>query len=155
MLRRYNAAARAGLAAAADVAAQVELRLIQQLTGSLATRLREGLRELPGLTITDAPPSFDDETAARLGASRCAIVCFECVSAPAGPPIPAEEIKESLAARQIGVSVSPPCHTFDDAAWARPASLRLSPHYFNTEAEVDLVVRAVGETLAAIRTAGC
>ena len=47
----------------------------------------------------------------------------------------------------MGVSLSPPIHTFDDAARRRSYSLRASPSYFNTEAEVDRFIAAVSEVL--------
>ena len=58
------------------------------------------------------------------------------------------EIKRRLAKKQINVSVSRPGSTLLDAlARNLPRLVRASPHYYNTEAEVDALVEAVNETV--------
>lgn len=141
-------ALRAGLAVAADEARA--LGRLGDVPVRLAARLRAGLAAVPGVELRDAPAAFDDDAAAAEGASRAAIVCFVCAgSAAGGRAVESQRVVDELAARRIGVSASPPRHTFDDTQWARPASVRASPSHLNTEAEVDALVAAVREIVAA------
>ena len=94
-----------------------------------------------------ARPASAASCHAALGAARCAIVAFEAQSV-AG--VPSEALHEALAAQRIAVSLSGPKHTFDQAQWAQPAVVRVSPSYYNTQDEVDRVVDVVREAVARI-----
>lgn len=137
-------ASRAGLAAAAAFCSSVGPDVVSERSTALARRLRQGLSQLRGLVLMDAPSSFDEGVAESLGASRCAHVTFE---AETTLRLTAEKIHKGLLEMGIGGSISPPTHSFDEALWRRPRVVRLSPTYFNTEEEVDRVVAAVREIL--------
>ncbi|MEV7549418.1 aminotransferase class V-fold PLP-dependent enzyme [Amycolatopsis sp. NPDC089917] len=117
-----------GCAAAARYAREVGLEAISRRTPALAARLREGLGALAGIRVLDRGP--------KLGA----LVTFSIKGWEAVP------FKEALDARRINSALS---HRefaqFDfgdkDVDWC----LRLSPHYYNTEREVDDVIAAVAE----------
>mmetsp|Transcript_25743 Transcript_25743/g.73990 ORF Transcript_25743/g.73990 Transcript_25743/m.73990 type:complete len:440 (-) Transcript_25743:48-1367(-) len=133
----YSAAGRAGLAAAVDACLAVGPMRIALLSSKLARRLRAGLREIPGVTLRDAPAEATQD-------SLCAIVAFDASELG----FTADDIHKALAERKISASVSPAFHTFDEQRWAEPATVRLSPSYFNTEEEVEKVVEAVRLVLA-------
>ncbi|SFH73060.1 Selenocysteine lyase/Cysteine desulfurase [Amycolatopsis regifaucium] len=115
-------------ARAARYAREVGLEAISRRTPALAARLRDGLSALPGVEILDRGP--------RLGA----LVTFSIKGWEAVP------FKEAMDARQINSALSyREFAQFDfgdkDVDWC----LRLSPHYYNTEREVDDVAAAVAE----------
>ena len=138
-------ASRAGLAAAVDYCNAVGTQRIADLAGRHAARLREGLGSIGGVVMRDAPPSWDAQAARAIGASRGAIVGFEAETTLG---ITSQAFLAELAARRIAVSLSPSFHTFDDGAWTRPPSVRVSPSYFNTDDEVERVLQAVREIIA-------
>ncbi len=115
-----------GSKAAAEYALKVGLPVIWQRARQLAARLREQLAGIPGLRVLDQGP--------ELGA----IVTFHI------PGQQAEALKKDLDQQGFNTSL-----TFHDSArfdfdrkgvdWA----LRASPHYYNTEEEVDGFVEAV------------
>ena len=148
--RRYemwerSEALRHGLMVAAHECAEIGPDAIFARARALAARLREGLARIEGCLIRDAPLEFDETTAAALGASRGAIVTFEAESTRHRAAV---TIEKALAARRIAVSVSPPTHSFDEAHWARPSVVRISPHHFNTNADVDAALEVIRDTLA-------
>ncbi|MFC9250226.1 aminotransferase class V-fold PLP-dependent enzyme [Amycolatopsis thailandensis] len=117
-----------GCAAAAKYAREVGLEAISRRTPALAARLREGLGDLSGVQVLDRGP--------ELGA----LVTFSIKGWEAVP------FKEAMDARRINSALSyREFAQFDfgdkDVDWC----LRLSPHYYNTEREVDDVVAAVAE----------
>lgn len=115
--------ARLGLGAAIDYALAVGMPAIQQRTVALAARLREGLSSLAGVVVRD------------LGRARSGIVSFTCEGAPA------HELVRRAARAGIVLGVTVPAITRLDAeARALPPMLRASPHYFNSEAEIDRLV---------------
>lgn len=121
-----NYAARLGLGAAADYAVAVGMDAIEARCLTLGGAVREGLGGIDGVTIRDA------------GACLSAIVSFTVDG------IDALNVMHQLTARQINVSVSPPSSTPLDAALRRlPPVVRASPHYYNSEAEVDALIEAV------------
>ena len=134
-------ACRAGLAAAVQLCEEVGPELIASRSCVLARRLREGLGQIGGLLIRDAPADFDEDSAAALGASRCAIVTFDATA----HGWPAQALHAALTRSRVAASVSPSRHTFDDSLWQRPPVVRLSPSYFNSEAEVDAVIAQVAQ----------
>lgn len=148
--RRYemwerSEALRHGLMVAAHECAEIGPDAIFARARALAARLREGLARIEGCLIRDAPLEFDETTAAALGASRGAIVTFEAESTRHRAAV---TIEKALAAARIAVSVSPPTHSFDEAHWARPSVVRISPHHFNTIADVDAALEVIRDTLA-------
>lgn len=94
----------------------------------LATRLRERLAELPGVRVLDR------------GRRRCAIVTIDVRGWNAA------ELKLSLRERAINASASDRDDGVLDMDEKRATSvLRLSPHYYNTEDELDTAVAALAE----------
>ena len=136
-------AGRAGLAAACDfVREEVGVATAFELACARAAELRESWRR-SGAHAARRPPSFG--AAAEAAGARRAIVTFDVA-----PARTAAEVAAALDAKKIGVSVSPSFHTFDDAQWARPPVVRLSPSYFTTEEEVESVVAAVAEAVSGL-----
>jgi selenocysteine lyase/cysteine desulfurase len=122
-----NYATKIGLGVAVDYALAIGIDAVQARVYALAERLRERLGELPGMTVQD------------LGRERCAIVTFSSANRTAA------EIADALRAERINVSVSP-------GEWSRldlgrrgiEALVRASVHYYNTEAEIDRLIAALG-----------
>ncbi len=121
-------ALRLGLGAAVDYTLDIGLEAIRDRSFGLARRLRDALRGLRGVTLHD------------LGRTPGAIVTFTLDGADS------RDVKQLLAARRINVSVSDPDNTLLDArARDLPPLVRASPHYYNSEAEVDALAEAVAE----------
>lgn len=118
-----NYAARMGLGVAVDYALGIGLDAIEARCRLLAGRLREGLRSIPGLRLRD------------LGLHPSAIVSFTMEG------IEAQAVVDAAARAGITIGVSNPSSTRLDAeARGLPALVRASPHYYNTEAEVDRMI---------------
>ncbi|MBT4888237.1 MAG: aminotransferase class V-fold PLP-dependent enzyme, partial [Rhodospirillales bacterium] len=118
-----NYAARMGLGVAVDYALDLGLDVIYARAKSLADRLRTGLEKISGVTVQD------------LGREPCAIVTFSF------DKMVSEQIAEKLSAQNINASVSDSETTRLDAiARNLPHLVRLSPHYYNTEDEIDTVL---------------
>ncbi|WP_431203413.1 aminotransferase class V-fold PLP-dependent enzyme [Bradyrhizobium betae] len=118
-----NYAARLGLGAAVDYALALGMGPIEQRCRSLADRLRGGLARIRGVTIRD------------LGRRPGAIVSFTVDGHEAGA------IVKSAAAAGIIIGASDPASTRIDAeVRALPPLVRASPHYYNTEAEIDRLI---------------
>jgi len=122
--KRYESYERAaglqlGLGAAIDYALEIGLEPIRGRVRDLASRLREELAKLPGVRVRD------------IGAELCGIVTFDHEDmAPAA-------IRSGLGEASIQVSVATPDGALLDACARRLADLvRVSPHYYNTEAEL-------------------
>ena len=119
-------AGRLGLGAAVDYTLALGIEAIAARASGLAHQLRDGLARLPGVAVHDQ------------GVERCAIVSF--TKAGRAP----DEVKARLRAEGINVSASPAEYARLDLETRGLAGIvRASPHYYNTEAEVDAVVRAV------------
>lgn len=115
-----------GLGAAADYSANLGVEKTMSRAFSLAEQVREGLAGTAGMSVHD------------LGSKHCAIVSFSHET------IPARGIVGQLKASNINVSASAPSSTLLDAtARNLPVIVRVSPHYYNTEAEIDAFLRAV------------
>lgn len=115
-----------GMGAAADYALGVGLEAIRDRAFALARRLRSELENIAGVTVQD------------IGREKCAIVTFSHAS------ISAEEIQQALKAKQINVTVSGPTSTLLDArARKLPDLVRVSPHYYNTDDELDSFLQAL------------
>ncbi|MGW5053360.1 aminotransferase class V-fold PLP-dependent enzyme [Actinokineospora sp. NPDC004072] len=120
-----------GCAEAARYALGVGMAAIGERTPALAARLRDGLAAIPGVRVLDR--------GARLGS----LVTFEI-----GGWAP-QAFKAAMDARGINSALS--LREFaqldfadKDVEWC----LRLSPHYYNTELEIDEAVAAVAELAA-------
>lgn len=125
-----NYAARLGLGRAVDYALEVGLDWIEARCRDLSVRLRDGLKAASGVTVYD------------LGRDPAAIVTFSVKNRDAA------SVKEKLALSGINVSVSNPSSTLLDAeARKLPSLVRASPHYYNTEEEIDRLVSAVSTLL--------
>lgn len=120
-------AARVGLGAAVDYASRIGLNRIERRCKSLAQRLREGLQSIRGSRVYD------------LGQAPAAIVSFAIEG------LDAVTVAEALARKGINVSVTPPSSTPLDASRRKlPSLVRASPHYYNTEREIDEILDVLG-----------
>ncbi|TYL80410.1 aminotransferase class V-fold PLP-dependent enzyme [Bradyrhizobium cytisi] len=118
-----NYTARLGLGAAVDYALAIGLGPIEQRCRLLAGRLRNGLGAISGITVRD------------LGDAPGAIVSFTMEGHEA------DAIVRSAAAAGITIGASHPSSTRIDAeVRALPVVVRASPHYYNTEAEIDRLI---------------
>lgn len=115
-----------GLGEAAWYARDVGLETAWARARALAGLLRERLRELDGVRVLDR------------GAELCAIVTAE-VAGRAAP-----DIVSALREQGINTSaITRVAAVIDMDAKGAATALRLSPHYYNTEAEVDAAVSAL------------
>lgn len=115
-----------GLGAAVRQALNLGLEEIGRRTEALGAQLRTGLDDLPGVSTHD------------LGQHRCAIVTA------AVDGLAAERVAALLANDHINVSTTVPEHNqFDTEDRGVHPLVRLSPHYYNTEAELDRAIAAV------------
>ncbi|WP_406176678.1 aminotransferase class V-fold PLP-dependent enzyme [Streptomyces sp. NBC_00996] len=123
-----------GLDAAVAQALELGLDQIGKRVVALGAYLRDRLAALPGVTTYD------------LGRDRCAIVTAKADA------LPTADVARALAQRGINVSTTTPEHTqFDTENRGVHPLVRLSPHYYNTEAELDRAVEVIAELA---RTAG-
>ena len=120
-----------GLGAAVRQALELGLDEISERAIGLGARLRGALDGIPGVTTHD------------LGERTCAIV----TAAVAGHP--ADEVKARLAEDGVNVSVTvAKDNPLDTEVRDVHPLVRLSPHYYNTEAELDRAVTAVARIAA-------
>jgi cysteine desulfurase/selenocysteine lyase len=129
-LGEANHSGKVGLGVAIDYALGLGLGAIEQRVRSLAGQLRTALRTVPGVTVTD------------FGSDLCGIVTF------IADTMPAAEISTALRRRGINTS-SPGTST---SRWmfetmGVDSIVRASPHYYNTEEEVDHFVGTLGRIL--------
>ena len=118
-----NYAARLGLGVAIDYALDIGIGPIEQRCRMLADRLRSGLASIRGITIRD------------LGRTPGAIVSFTMEGHEA------EAIVTSAGAAGITIGASDPWSTrIDSEVRSLPVVVRASPHYYNTEAEIDRLI---------------
>ena len=116
-----------GLGEAARYAAGVGIERAGDIAFGLAARLRDKLSGIPGVRVLDR------------GTNPCAIVTasFEGIDAPA--------MVAALRERRINTSASLAWYgLYDFADKGVTSALRFSPHYYNTESEVDEAVEAAG-----------
>jgi selenocysteine lyase/cysteine desulfurase len=117
-----------GAAAAARYALAVGIDPIAERTPALGGALRDRLAQIDGVRILDRGPE------------RCAIVTFTLERWKS------EELGHELRRRRINSSVSAREHAlYDFTDKGIEACVRMSPHYYNTEQEVDDVVDALRE----------
>jgi selenocysteine lyase/cysteine desulfurase len=123
-----------GLGAAAAYARGVGIDVAGRRASSLARRVRQGLAAIPGVRVLDR------------GQDPCAIV------SAAIDGMAAADVAAALAERGINTSSSLRWYgifDFDDKQV--DSSLRISPHYYNTEEEVDALLAAVAEIVTSRR----
>ncbi|MEV6344625.1 aminotransferase class V-fold PLP-dependent enzyme [Actinoplanes sp. NPDC051851] len=114
-----NYAAVLGLGAAVRQALELGIDEIGKQTLELGDRMRGELDDIPGVTIRD------------LGREHCAIVTATVDG------MPAERVVARLAESGVNVTVTTPAHTqFDTENRGLPPLVRFSPHYYNTEDEL-------------------
>ncbi|MGE0723194.1 MAG: aminotransferase class V-fold PLP-dependent enzyme [Alphaproteobacteria bacterium] len=124
-------AGKAGLAAAIDYALDLGLEAIRERAYALAARLRDGLSGVKGAVVRD------------IGRERCAIATFTIDGmTPAA-------VKEALARDRINVTTSSILSTrWDMERRGLDMVVRASPHYYNSEAEVDALLEALARIAA-------
>lgn len=115
-----------GSKAAIDYALAIGLDNIKERNAILCNRIRQGVSELQGLRLLD------------IGASQSSIITIEV------PNEKAPDVLQSLRHQNINTSVGYKHFALIDfeakqVEWA----LRISPHYFNTEEEVDTLLHAL------------
>jgi selenocysteine lyase/cysteine desulfurase len=116
-----------GLGVAVRQALDLGLADIYARSGALGARLRDGLAALDGVTVHD------------LGRERCAIVTARVAG------VDSTDVAEALAAQAINVSTTVAEHNqFDSEVRDVHPLVRLSPHYYNTEEEIDRAIKAIG-----------
>ena len=121
-----NYAGKIGLGVAVEYALSWGLEAIEARVTALAARLREQLQAIDGVQVHD------------LGQRRCGIVTFTVDG------VPSQEVQRQLAARGVNTSVSHTAESRHDLARrGLPDLVRASVHYYNTEAELDLLAAAL------------
>ena len=115
-----------GLGAAIRQALDLGLDAIGQRSAALGARLRDQLSELPGVTTHD------------LGQTRCAIVTAKIDG------LPAQQAATELGRAAVNVSTTiPQDNPLDTEDRGVHPLIRFSPHYYNTEDEIDHVTELV------------
>jgi selenocysteine lyase/cysteine desulfurase len=115
-----------GLGAAVRQALDLGLAAIGQRAITLGARLRDQLAELPGVTTHD------------LGQTRCAIVTAKIDG------LGAEQAAQALGRAGVNVSTTvPEDNPLDTQDRGIHPLIRLSPHYYNTEDEIDRTTELV------------
>jgi selenocysteine lyase/cysteine desulfurase len=117
-----------GLGRAADYALDLGLEPIRHRSWALAASARDGLAEIDGVRVLDR------------GSEPCAIVT---IATEGHDPA---RLVHSLRAQGINTSLSMRDYAildFDDQGVE--AAVRISPHYYNTEEEIEAVVAGVAE----------
>ncbi len=119
-------ALRAGLGAAVDYALEVGLDSIQSRAWLLGDYAREQLSQLNGAVVHD------------IGLEKCAIVSFTVDGLN-----PLETVNK-LRQKSINIGASMPSSTrLDSEARGLDTMLRVAPHYYNTQVEIDSMVLAL------------
>jgi selenocysteine lyase/cysteine desulfurase len=121
----------AGFGAAAAYALEVGIPVAAARASALAAYARERLAEIDGVRVLDRGPAL------------CAIATATVVGRDA------DSLKLALRARGINTSAADRDDAVIDMDEKRARSaLRISPHYYNTAAEIDSAVAALAELLA-------
>ncbi len=115
-----------GLGAAVRQALDLGVDWIGARSAALGARLRDGLAQIDGVTVHD------------LGREQCAIVTARVAG------VDTAAAAAELSRQGINVSTTVAEHNqLDTEVRDVHPMLRLSPHYFNTEAEIDRAVEAI------------
>jgi selenocysteine lyase/cysteine desulfurase len=117
-----------GLGAAARYAAEVGIGTARERSWMLAARLREGFAAIPGVRILDR------------GRTRCAIVTLAIDGRDA------REVEREMKRRGINVNSSLREYgQYDFGEKGVDAALRVSPHYYNSEEEIEAAIEVLRE----------
>jgi selenocysteine lyase/cysteine desulfurase len=117
-----------GLGAAVRQALDLGMVAIAERTLALGAELRGRLDALPGVSTHD------------LGTTRCAIVTARLDG------VPTADVVATLARAGVNVTATVAEHSqFDTEVRDVHPLVRLSPHYYNTEAELDRVVEVIAD----------
>jgi len=117
-----------GLGEAARYALEVGLEAIETRVSALADRLRAGLSDIEEMRVLDR------------GAQLCGIVTTSHARIPAGV------LRDGLRERGVHTSwLSRESAVIDFDQKGVDTALRLSPHYYNTEAEIDRAMEILAE----------
>ncbi|MFI6279890.1 aminotransferase class V-fold PLP-dependent enzyme [Streptomyces sp. NPDC050988] len=120
-----------GLSAAVEQALEIGMEGIGRRAVGLGELLRERLDAVPGVTTYD------------LGRQRCAIVTAKVDG------VSTADVAAALGGRGVNVTTTVAAHTqFDTEDRDVHPLVRLSPHYYNTEAELDRAVEVFAESAA-------
>ena len=120
-----------GQATAAQYALDAGIEAAQGRAWALAARLRQALGSLPRVRVLDR------------GATQCAIVTMTVEGRHADAIVSGlkeQGINTVASLREYGI--------YDFEAKRVESAVRLSPHYYNTEAEVDAAVEAIRALVA-------
>lgn len=121
-----DVAGRLGLKAAVDHLLALGPAEVEQAVRAIAARLRDGLGDLPGVTVQDAGPDL------------CGIVSF---TVDGRSP---DQVRDDLASAGVTVTVSHAASTLLDMAdRGLDSVVRASPHYFVSPEDVDAAIGAV------------
>ncbi|MGL5810402.1 MAG: aminotransferase class V-fold PLP-dependent enzyme [Nocardioides sp.] len=121
-----NYAGKIGLGVAVDYALSWGLEAIEARATALAVELRTRLAETDGVRVHD------------LGRRKCGIVTFTVDGHTA------QDVRQRLAEHGVNVSVSPVDYArLDLTTRGLPDLVRASVHYYNTEDELDRLIRAL------------
>jgi selenocysteine lyase/cysteine desulfurase len=124
----YSRALLLGLGAAADYALNLGIAQIETRVLALAARLRAQLGSMPEIRLQDP------------GRERCGIITLTHARTPA------QELMAKLGARSIHTSVASGMNArLDLESRGLESVLRISPHYYNTEAELDRLCEVLEE----------
>jgi selenocysteine lyase/cysteine desulfurase len=116
----------AGFGAALEQALELGMDAIGERAVGLGARLRDQLAALPKVSTHDQ------------GSTRCAIVTITVAG------VPPEDVQAALAAAGVNVTLTvPDDEPLDTEERGLPALVRLSPHYYNTEAELDRATEVI------------
>jgi cysteine desulfurase/selenocysteine lyase len=123
-----SVAARLGLGAAVDYALGLGIPAIAARVQQLAATLRAALRSRRGYTVLD------------VGEQQCGIVTFTVEGVP---PV---DVVRQVTAQGININVaSAATASYDSPGVRLEPVVRASPHYYNTEAELELLLAALPE----------
>ena len=123
-------AALLGMGAAVDYALDLGLDAIRERINHLATRLRTRLAQIDGVVVRDR------------GAVKSGIVTVT-VPAPGAPAM-----VRALRERSINTSLSTPDYAPDEFVRGGIDSMvRLSPHVYTTDAEIDLAIATIAQSI--------
>jgi selenocysteine lyase/cysteine desulfurase len=111
---------------AIDLANELGLSIIQQRNAYLCERIRKGISELRGFRLLD------------IGEQQSSIITIEIQNQKAS------EVLQGLRAENINTSISSKQGALIDfeskkVDWA----LRISPHYYNTEEEIEILIHTL------------
>ena len=121
-----NYAGKIGLGVAVDYALSWGLEAIERRVTALAAQFRERLQALPGVQVHDQ------------GERRCGIVTFTVAG------VLAQHVQQHLSRQGVNVSVSLVDYArLDLPHRGLPDLVRASVHYYNTDQELDRLVKAL------------